>query len=140
MAKRGRPKWTPPSIEQVEALAAQGLTLEQIAAALGIHYDTLNERKKELSDFSEALKRGRAKGTAKIANALFQSAVSGNTTAQIFWLKAMAGWKERFINEHTGLDGKPIEHRGFVAVIPTEAGSVDEWIENHLETTSRSTD
>src|SRR5579884_3565593 len=29
-------------------------------------------------------------------------------TAQIFWLKTRAGWKETTLNEHTGKDGRPI--------------------------------
>ncbi|CAH2395984.1 hypothetical protein [Mesorhizobium ventifaucium] len=29
--------------------------------------------------------------------------------AAIFWLKARGRWKETSVNEHSGLDGKPIE-------------------------------
>ena len=32
-----------------------------------------------------------------------------SVTAAIFWLKARARWKETSINEHSGIDGKPIE-------------------------------
>ncbi len=76
----------------VERLAEQGLTLEQIASSLGVSYSTLNRRKQETEDLEEALKRGREKGIAKVTNALFENAMSGNVTAQIFYLKCRAGW------------------------------------------------
>ncbi len=95
----GRPKFeiTPDIIKRVEVYAAQGLTQEQIARCLGICYQTLNEKKKEYSDFSEAIKAGRAKGLAIISNALFVGAKGGNTTAQIFYLKNRGpeDWKDR---------------------------------------------
>ena len=91
---RGRPKWVPPDPEKVESLAARGLTLEQVASCLGISYQTLNEASKEYTDFAEAIKRGQNKGVSIIANALFESGKQGNTTAQIFYLKCRAKWKE----------------------------------------------
>ncbi len=99
MAKRGRgrPKWLPPDSDKVESLAARGLTMEQIAHTMGISYQTLNERSKEYTDFAEAIKRGKSKGISVIANSLFEGAKSGNTTAQIFFLKARAKWYEHEI-------------------------------------------
>lgn len=84
-------------LDKVEALAAQGLTNEQIALALGISRATHFAKKKAESDYSDAIKRGQAKGIAKVSNALFQNAVSGNTTAQIFFLKNRAPdeWKDK---------------------------------------------
>lgn len=58
--------------DKAESLAAQGLTLEQIATVLGMSYQTLNEKRKEFSEFSEALDRGKAKGIAVQINALFE--------------------------------------------------------------------
>ncbi len=106
----GRPKYeiTPEITEKVEAYAAQGLTQEQIARCLGISYQTLNERKKENSEFSEAIKRGQAQGVETVTNALFESAKGGNTTAQIFYLK------NRDPNEWR--DRKDIAHSGQLAV------------------------
>jgi hypothetical protein len=97
----GRPKWipTPKDILKAEELAARGLTKEQIAHYLCISYDTLNERTKEIAEFSDAIKRGQAFGIEKIANSLFETALSGNVTAQIFYLKSRAGWKETEIQE-----------------------------------------
>ena len=74
-------------LDQVERLAAQGLSQEQIGHCLGIHRDTVTRRKKSDAEFAEALKRGQSKGIEQVANALFESAKAGNTTAQIFFLK-----------------------------------------------------
>ena len=90
-------------LEQVEILAAQGLSLEQIAASVGINVKTLVDRRDRYVEYSEALKRGKARGIAAVSNALFTSATRGNVTAQIFFLKNRAPeeWKDR--REH-GVD------------------------------------
>lgn len=104
----GRPKIIP-DIKEVEALAARGLTEEQIAHNLGISYDTLNERKKEFTQYSEAIKRGRASGIAAMANVIFEKAFKDNdSSCAMFYLKCRADWKEKQVNEHTGGE-KPIE-------------------------------
>lgn len=92
---------TKPKIEidlaKVEALASRLLSKEQIAISLGIGTTTLYARQKENVEFEEAIKRGREKGVATIANKLVESAIDGNTTAQIFILKTHGGqeWKDK---------------------------------------------
>ncbi|MGY8962539.1 MAG: helix-turn-helix domain-containing protein [Rhodospirillales bacterium] len=105
--------------DKVEALAAQGLTVEQIAGTLGMSRSTLYERMGSESDVLDAIKRGRAKGVATVSNALFQSAKGGNTTAQIFYLKnrSPADWADRKAIEHTGKDGKTIDMKWMVEVV-----------------------
>ena len=46
---------------------------------------------------SDAIKRGEAKGLAKVTNSLFKSANEGNVTAQIFYLKNrdVNSWADR---------------------------------------------
>tara|TARA_Y100000310_G_scaffold101296_1_gene99291 strand:+ start:1011 stop:1355 length:345 start_codon:yes stop_codon:yes gene_type:complete len=85
----GRPPFeiTDEVCKKAEALAAQGLTKEQIARCLGIHYMTLNRKEKKLRKFSEAIKSGQAKGIAQVTNYLMDNAKAGNATAQIFYLK-----------------------------------------------------
>ena len=106
--------------DKIEALAAQGLTMEQIAYSLGMGESTLYEWKKNKPEVSEAIKRGRAKGVATVTNALFQSAKGGNTTAQIFYLKNRdpSEWKDRKEHELTGRDGGPIETKAEWTVLP----------------------
>src|SRR5919106_1013113 len=95
MAKNGlrRNPWIP-DLAKVEELASQGLTNAQIAACLGICEDTLYTKQRQLTEFSEAIKKGRARGIQKVSNALFEAAINGNVTAMIFYLKSRAGWAE----------------------------------------------
>jgi transcriptional regulator with XRE-family HTH domain len=81
-------------IEQAEILSSRGLTMEQIADALGIGTSTLYEKQAENAELMEAIKSGRGKGLAEISNALYEGAKSGNTTAQIFYLKCRGKWRE----------------------------------------------
>jgi len=97
-------------LAKVESLAANGLTQEQIAAALGISESTLHKRKQENTDFTAAIKRGKAKGIALVTNKLMESIKGGNMTGMIFFLKTQAGWKETNVQEVTGANGEAIQH------------------------------
>lgn len=101
-------KKTKPKIEinlqHVETLAANGLTQQQIADSLGISVSTIESRLRESEEFKDAIKKGKAKGVAVIANQLFEKAKSGDTTSMIFFLKTQAGWKEKN-TDHTSPDG-----------------------------------
>ena len=86
--RKGGHPLKPIDLKKVERLAAQGLTQEQIAAALGICVYTLIKRKRVNLDLLEAINRGRAAGIATVTNALFEQATKGkNTAAAIFYLK-----------------------------------------------------
>jgi transcriptional regulator with XRE-family HTH domain len=100
-------------LKKTEALAAQGLSQDQIASVLGFSTDTLQRRKKDNAKFAAALKRGQHKGIAKVANALFTSATGGNLGAQVFYLKNRDrdNWKDKIDNTHTGPDDGPIVTR-----------------------------
>lgn len=102
MGKRGKPgrpsyKITPELLSQVEQLAARGLAQYQIAATLGWSVETLCLKKRLYSEFSEAIKRGQAKGLAHVANNLFTQSDNGNVAATIFYLKNRdpENWKDR---------------------------------------------
>lgn len=82
-------------LAKVESLAAQGLTEEQIADALGISPRTLTNRKRDSADFADSIKRGKAKGIAVVTSKLMEQVKSGNVTAMIFFLKTRGGWSER---------------------------------------------
>lgn len=105
MAKRGRkPIVIDP--KQIEALAAQGLNEMQIASTLGINWKTLNDRKLQFREFSEALSRGKAKGIASVTNALFQQARAGHFQSAKFYLlnRDPENWqdKQKLEQESTG--------------------------------------
>jgi len=71
----------------LEGWARDGLTDEQIAKNMGVSYSTLKDWKNKYSAISAALKKGKEVVDYEVENALLSSALEGNTTAQIFWLK-----------------------------------------------------
>ena len=65
----------------------KGLTDEQIAQNIGINVRTLGKWKAQYRQIGRALKRGKEHANYAVENALLKKALSGNTTAMIFWLK-----------------------------------------------------
>lgn len=110
--KAGRPKWEPSEadIVQVERLAALGLGSEHIAYFFDKNTDTIYQRIHDTPEFSEAIKRGRAKASGKVLKALWGKIENGDTACILFYLKTKMGWKETQVVENTGLNGAPIEH------------------------------
>ena len=86
-------------LAKIEQFAALGLTREQVAHNLGFSFKTWTRYNTDGS-LEDAYMKGKSKGISVIANALYQKAKQGNTTAQIFFLKCN-GWKEE-----NGLDLK----------------------------------
>ena len=88
VAKGKYQKWlTPEGLLLLEGWARDGLTDEQIAKKIGISRKTLNDWKNNYSDICDTLKKGKEVVDYQVENALLNSALDGNTTAQIFWLK-----------------------------------------------------
>lgn len=88
MAKGKYEKWLKEdNLLLLEGWARDGLTDEQIAKNIGITVSTFYEWKKKYSEISESLKKGKEVVDYEVENALLSSALGGNTTAQIFWLK-----------------------------------------------------
>lgn len=88
MAKSKADRWLEPDgLILIEGWARDGLIEEQIAHNMGIGLSTLGEYKKKYKEISDALKKGKEVADFMVENALFKSAMEGNTTAQIFWLK-----------------------------------------------------
>ena len=94
---------SPEQRNQVEVLAGFGVPQHQIAVLLVCDPKTLRKH------FDAELSLGDAKAPAKIAQTLYNKAVSGDTACLIFWLKARAGWREKHDIEISGRDGKPLE-------------------------------
>ena len=88
MAKGRYQKWLEPeNLILLEGWARDGLTDEQIADKIGIGYSTLQTWKSKYQDIQDTLKKGKEVVDFQVENALLSSALEGNTTAQIFWLK-----------------------------------------------------
>jgi hypothetical protein len=85
---RRRHQPDPSQRRQVEALAAYGIPEHEISRVVAIDPKTLRKY------YREELDLGETKANAQVAGFLFNSAKNGNVTAQIFWLKTRARWKE----------------------------------------------
>ncbi|MCE5169421.1 transposase [Paenibacillus profundus] len=64
-----------PKLLLIEAWARDGLTIEQIAAKLGVANSTFFDYKNKHSELSEALKRGQEVVDVMVENALFKRAI-----------------------------------------------------------------
>ena len=73
---------------QVEALAAYGIPETEISRVVAIDAKTLRKH------YRDELDLGETKANAQVAGFLFNAAKNGNVTAQIFWLKTRARWRE----------------------------------------------
>lgn len=83
-----------------------GMPEADIATVVGISPKTLRKY------YRHELDTGHLQANARVAQALFNKALSKTdrsaVTAQIFWLKTRAGWKETSAHEISGADGSPV--------------------------------
>jgi len=95
----------PAQRRQVEAMAAYGIPEIDIAAVVGVDPKTLRKH------YREELDLGATKANAQVASYLFNAAKNGNVTAQIFWLKTRARWRETPLElRHSGAIGRKDMH------------------------------
>ena len=134
----GRPsKYDPSMIEQARKLCELGATDRDVANFFEISESTLNLWKGLYPEFSESLKVGKAAADERVVQSLYRRATGyahdavkiavnsqgeitqvpfvehypPDTTAAIFWLKnrRKEEWRDRVENEHTGLNGGPMQ-------------------------------
>lgn len=75
--------------EKIILATAYGMSRKHMCFLLGISFPTLKKH------FKNELELGSDIANFTVASKLYQNAVeNNNTSAQIFWLKAKAGWKE----------------------------------------------
>jgi hypothetical protein len=74
--------------EKVRHLAGIGVRQDDIARIIGCAPKTLRKRCRDDLD------RGVAEANAVVSGSLFAAAKGGNVTAQMFWLKTRAHWRE----------------------------------------------
>jgi hypothetical protein len=98
---------------QVETMTAYGIPEHDISRVLKIDPKTLRKH------YRDELDLGSTKANAQVAGFLFNSARNGNVTAQIFWLKTRARWKEA---------PAELKHSGAVAT-----GALNELTDEALE-------
>lgn len=103
---------TPEELKQVEAMSGFGVPHEQIMTIIrdGICKETFYKY------FQDVIDKGKAKANAKIGQSLYNKALSGDTTAMIWWTKSQMGWKgETVVLDHKSTDGSmtPKDVTGF---------------------------
>lgn len=81
-------------LELLKGWKRDGLTDAQIAHNMGISINTLNKWKREHVQIRQALKIGREEINIIVESALLKKALSGNTTAMIFFLKN--SWRDKY--------------------------------------------
>lgn len=114
-----------------------GKTNPEIAKALGVNTDTLDQWRKHFPEFAGAIKESKDTADAPVVKSLYQRAlgyeytekrethnpdgtiqvqttvkqVAPDVTAQIFWLKNRQprDWRDKQVQEITGKDGGPIK-------------------------------
>lgn len=90
------PKLINLDMKLIETLAGKGLTEKQIGQYCGYCQSHWNTLRRKNPDINAAIDRGRAKMIVKVADALIDNAIEEkNVTAQIFFLKAQAGWSDK---------------------------------------------
>ena len=91
--------------------ASKGLTNAEIAEITGIAESTLGLWRSEKPEFMVALKKAKDAADGIVEASLFQNAVCGNVTAQIFWLKNRKPkeWRDKQEVAHTDADGNPVQ-------------------------------
>ena len=97
----GRPKFevTEEVLQEVEELAGQGLTVNQIATCLGVSPATIYNKQAQYLEFLETIKKGKAVGLSKVTNALFENAtVNKDNVAIIYYLNNRD--RENWSNKH----------------------------------------
>lgn len=86
-----------------------GATDAEVAEFLGVGVRTLQDWKQAHPDFAGAMNHGKDQADAKMIGSLYRNGLTGNVTAQIFWLKNRRAWKDRVDHSIGGIDGKPID-------------------------------
>ena len=116
--------------EKVRHLAGLGIAQDDIARIVRCSPKTLRKRCRDDLDC------GVAEANAIVSGCLFAAAKSGNITAQIFWLKSRARWREA---DNRAAAGETAANSPVVLVLPDNARDPElvGLRENHLERTRR---
>lgn len=85
---------------QVEKLAGLGLKHEEICLLIiNPHSGKPISRPTLAKHFERELETGVLKANAAVTQSLYQNAIKGNATSQIWWTKCRMGWKETVKSE-----------------------------------------
>lgn len=113
---RGRPKreFTPEEVTLIENMCSVGVTQDQIAKIMGCSIDVLHKR------LSDVMENARAKAVATVTKSLYQHAIEGSLGHAIFWMKNVAGWRDK-------PEDRADEDLSASGVITDKPMSIDDW-------------
>jgi len=95
-------------LKLVEDLGKIQSTHSELAAVLGCSLDTVKDRLKNDSEFSTAYEKGLENGKSSLRRIQWKSALSGNTTMQIWLGKQYLGQRDVHHTELTGAGGEAL--------------------------------
>lgn len=83
--------------ELARRLALLGCTDDETASVIGVSRKSIQRWRKQHPEFDEAIESGKAPADCAVVQSLYQRALDGDTTAQIFWLKNRRArdWRDR---------------------------------------------
>lgn len=132
MAERGRPSdYKPEYCDEIVAHMSGGASITSFAAEIDVARSTINEWMSVHPEFSEAVKRAKAKCAAwweLQGREIATGKADGNPTLVIFGLKNMADedWREKHAIDHTSSDGSMTPTRvELVALAPSDDDGKD---------------
>ena len=106
----GRPTaFKPDFIGQAKKLCALGAIDEEIAEFFGVDVRTIYCWKEAHPEFCQALNESKKGADERVERSLYQTAISGNVNAQIFWLKNRRAeqWRDNQDIEHSANKDAP---------------------------------
>jgi hypothetical protein len=105
--------------EKVRHLAGIGVRQNDIARIIGCAPKTLRKRCRDDLD------SGVAEANALVSGYLFAAAKNGNVTAQIFWLKTRAQWRETAVPDHPASGSNTEASSPVVLLLPDNSRDPD---------------
>lgn len=110
------------NVERAESISAMGGTNDQIADALGVSSTTLKNIRKRDPAVDAAIQRGKDKADLQVVASLYKKALSGDTTACIFWLKNRRSqeWRDR---HDSVISGTGADNELLIKVIHTQSSN-----------------
>lgn len=104
MAEVGRPTlYLAEYDEQARKLCLLGATDEEMATFFDVTEATIQNWKRAHPSFFASIKAGREVADMNVVETLYNKAINGDTTAQIFWMKnrRSKNWRDRQPDEET---------------------------------------
>jgi hypothetical protein len=102
-------------LDKVEMWASRHLSIENMAALMGIGrtslYETIEENEQFGQKFYDAIESGKAQTLEMATNKLLELVEEGHPQSINFYLERRGGWHktETIKNEHTGKDGTALQ-------------------------------